>query len=72
MSVTHLDTHTTITEFDELHDVIVRVYSTRGSVPVVVVDEGVVQSAEAIGQRVLELFDYYLKSPVYDAARVTA
>jgi hypothetical protein len=67
-----LDTRTEVHEFEDYQDVVMRVHSTRGSSPVVIVSEGAVQSAESIGQRVLELFGYVLESAVYEAAAVTA
>lgn len=56
-------------EFDEYQDVILRIATTRGSFPVVIVDGGSVRSAEAIGRAVLSGFDYLVQSAVYEAAR---
>lgn len=56
-------------EFDAFNDVIMRVFTERGSSPIVIVQNGEVNSAEDVGQQVLDLFRYMVESPVFDKAQ---
>lgn len=49
-------------EGEGYEDVVLRIYSERGSTPIVVVDEGTIKSAHEIGMQVLEAFRYTVTS----------
>lgn len=56
-------------EFTEFKDVVLRVFTPRGSSPVVIVSEGKIRSAEDIGEQMLGLFEYHVESPVFNEAK---
>jgi hypothetical protein len=58
-------------EFDEYKDVILRIHTDRGSMPIVIVSGGIVQSAERIGEQILESFDYHVESVLIPQKEVT-
>jgi hypothetical protein len=59
-----------ICEFDEYQEVVMRIFTTRGSTPIRIVDElkGLL-SAEEIGKQIIHAFDYFIESPIVNAER---
>lgn len=64
-----LITHATMAEFPEYSDVILRVFTQRGSCPIVIVDNGARVDAEDIGNQILSLFNYTVQSEVFNTAK---
>lgn len=51
-----------IHESETYKDIVLRVKTVRGSIPVIIVNEGEVFTAEQIGAQVLECFNYFVQS----------
>lgn len=64
--VTNLASDVTLEESDELNDVWMRIFTERGSSPILIVANGVLKSEADIGKQVLNAFEYLVKSPVFD------
>lgn len=58
-----------LAESDEYQDVTLRIHTRRGSIPVQIVLNGERQTREQVGAQVLEAFNYFVESPVFDAAQ---
>lgn len=58
----------TIHESDEYQDVTLRISTVRGSFPILIVEHGVVASAETIGTKILAGFSYMIQSEVFNNA----
>lgn len=55
-------------EFTNFGDVILRIFTDRGSSPIIIVDGGKVQTPAAIGSAILGLFDHTVSSEVFQGA----
>jgi hypothetical protein len=59
----------TLNDFIEYQDTILRVSNVMGSTPVVIVSDGKLNTAQDIGEQVLALFGYQVRSTVFNTAK---
>lgn len=67
--VNNLASKVDVQESTEFNDVWIRIFTHKGSTPILVVSDGKLKSKADIGQQVLDAFTFTIESPIFNEAK---